>query len=80
MLKETIIEKLTEIFREIFNDNTLVISDDMTANDIEEWDSLSHIDMIFTVEEEFNIKITTKEISRLKNVGDLVTIIENKLD
>jgi len=78
--RETVTLKLTEIFREIFNDDSIVVSDDMTADDIEEWDSLSHVDMICMVEEELDITLTTKEVSRLKNVGKLISVIESKLD
>lgn len=80
MSRETVTLKLTEIFREIFNDDSIVVSDDMTADDIEEWDSLSHVDMICMVEEELDITLTTKEVSRLKNVGKLISVIESKLD
>lgn len=79
MSREDIVLKITEIFREIFDDETIVIEDAMTADDVEEWDSLSHIDMICMVEEEFNVKFITKEISNLNNVGEFIALIEQKM-
>lgn len=79
MEKTTIIEKLTAIFHEIFNDNSIILRDDMTASDVENWDSLTHMLMITKVEEEFGIKFKLKELNKLKMVGDLVSIIETKL-
>lgn len=74
-----IIEKITGIFREVFGDKNIVINDEMTANDVENWDSLTHMLMITKVEEELGIKFKLKELNRLKKVGDLITIIESKL-
>ena len=79
MEKSVIIEKLTAIFHEIFNDNNIVLRDDMTAADVENWDSLTHMLMISKVEEEFGIKFKLKELNKLKMVGDLIAIIESKL-
>lgn len=79
MEKSVIIEKLTAIFHEIFNDNTIVLRDDMTAADVENWDSLTHMLMITKVEEVFGIKFKLKELNKLKMVGDLTSIIESKL-
>lgn len=79
MNRNVIIEKLTAIFHEIFNDNNIVLRDDMTAADVENWDSLTHMLMITKVEEVFNIRFKLKELNKLKMVGDLITIIESKL-
>lgn len=79
MNRNEIIEKLTAIFHEIFNDNNIVLRDDMTAADVENWDSLTHMLMISKVEEVFGIKFKLKELNKLKMVGDLITIIESKL-
>lgn len=78
MEKSVIIEKLTAIFHEIFNDNSIVLRDDMTAADVENWDSLTHMLMITKVEEVFCIKFKLKELNKLKMVGDLISIIESK--
>ena len=79
MTRNEIIEKLTAIFHEIFGDKTIVLSDDMTAADVENWDSLTHMLMITKVEEDLGIKFKLKELNRLKKVGDLISIVESKL-
>ncbi len=70
--------RMTETFRDVFGDPNLVISDGMTAEDVEQWDSLTHINLIVALEREFRVKFTTGEVSKLKNVGDLVALIQNK--
>jgi len=79
MYRNEIYEKLTAIFHEVFNDNTIVLSDEMTAKDVENWDSLTHMLMITKVEEVFDIKFKLKELNKLKMVGDLINTIETKL-
>ncbi len=79
MNKNEIVEKLTNVFHEVFNDNSIVLRDEMTAADVENWDSLTHMLMITKVEEVFGIKFKLKELNKLKMVGDLITIIESKL-
>lgn len=79
MNRNEIIEKLTEVFHEVFNDNNIVLRDDMTAQDVENWDSLTHMLMITKVEEVFEIKFKLKELNKLKMVGDLINTIETKL-
>jgi acyl carrier protein len=74
-----VIEKLTLIFREVFSDNSIELRDNMTADDVERWDSLSHMIMITTVEKEFNIKFKLKDLNKMKQVGDLISTIEGKL-
>lgn len=75
---ERIQERLQNIFREVFNDETLVIRPDMTAEDVEEWDSLTYFQMIMETELEFGIKFTTEEVSSLITVGELINLIESK--
>jgi acyl carrier protein len=72
---DDVLAKLTEIFRDVFDDDTIVARPDMTANEVERWDSLSHIDMLLLVEEGFGIRIPTREIVSLMNVGDLVRLV-----
>ncbi len=79
MNRNEIIEKTTAIFHEIFKDDTIVLRDDMTAADVENWDSLTHMLMITRVEEVFGIKFKLKELNKLKMVGDLISTIEVKL-
>jgi acyl carrier protein len=78
MQVEPHVEKLTTIFREVFDDQSIVLNDQMTANDIGSWDSLSHMLMINQVENAFSIKFSLREINKLKNVGVLIRLIESK--
>lgn len=78
MEHSVVIEKLTSIFREVFGDQNLVLNNDMTANDVASWDSLTHMLMITKVEEDFGIKFKLKELNKLKKVGDLIEVIESK--
>ena len=78
MQTDVLVEKLTAIFRKVFDDETIVLNDQMTANDIGSWDSLSHMLMITQVENAFSIKFSLREINKLKNVGALIRLIESK--
>jgi acyl carrier protein len=75
----SVTEELQEIFREVFFDDELVLSNEMTADDIEEWDSLTHLQLIAEIEKKYHIKFTTAEIKGAANVGDFIGIIEGKL-
>ncbi len=70
---------LTEVFRQVFDDPEIVLSPEMTADDVEGWDSLSHINLIVAVESRFNIRFKQKEVLSFKNVGDLSQCVESKL-
>lgn len=70
--------RITETFREVLNIPTLELRDEMTANEVKGWDSISHIDLIVALEGRFKIRLTTGEVSKLKNVGDLVALIRKK--
>lgn len=75
MTKEEIYEKLNEVFREVFDDDDIVVSASTTADDIEDWDSLEHINLVNAVESEFGIKFTMAQVQGFKNVGEMVEII-----
>ena len=72
-------ERLQEIFRDIFDDEELIIREDMSANDIEDWDSLAQINLLVAIKKEFKINFDLEEVSKYKNVGDMVNAIEKKL-
>ena len=76
---DAIIEQLTAIFRNVFNDETLVLSNEMTAGDVASWDSLTHMLMITEVEKTFSIKFKLREINKLNNVGILIDLIKSKM-
>jgi acyl carrier protein len=71
-------ETLQEIFRTVFEDGELLINEEMTANDVSNWTSLTHLIMIEKVETTFKIKLTLKELIKLKKVGDLLDLIQQK--
>lgn len=75
MDRASIFEKLTEVFRDVFDDGSIVLSDDTTAADIEDWDSLTHITLLATVEEEFGMKFSMKAVQGMQNVGEMVDLI-----
>lgn len=75
MEREKIIAKLTDVFRDVFDNEELAITDATTADDIEEWDSLEHISLIAAVEKAFKMRFTMKEVSRMKNVGEMINIL-----
>ena len=80
MERNAIFEKLNEIFEDVLDlDESPNLTEETSANDIEEWDSLSHIQLIVAIEKEFNLKFTSLEIMKWNNVGEMVDSIEQKL-
>ena len=79
MIKKNVILKLTDIFREIFNNQDIILDIKMTAKDIDNWDSLTHMLLIAEIEEKFSIKFKLKELNNLDNVGNLIEIINEKI-
>jgi len=73
------LKKLNEIFCQVFDEDDLQISPEMTANDVDGWDSLSHINLIVAVESAFKIRFNQKELLTFKNIGDLLASIESKI-
>jgi len=79
MQQEEIYKRLTAILQDVFDDDTLVATPELTAHDVKDWDSVSHITLIVAVEERFGIKFKTAEIEKMKDVGQMVEQIEKKL-
>jgi acyl carrier protein len=75
----TTIEKLNGIFRVVFDNDEIEIRPETTANDVDGWDSLSHVNLILAVEKGFGIRFSQMELLTFKNVGDLVRSVEGKL-
>ena len=71
MSRQEIMDKVTEIFRDVFDDEELIITDSTNSDDIEDWDSLEHISLIISMEKEFNMKFDIKEVNKLENVGQI---------
>lgn len=79
MTVEEIYERLNEVFRDVFDDDTIEVDDLTTADDIDDWDSLEHINLIAAVEKEFDIKFRMGEVSGMKDVGEMVEIIMSRI-
>lgn len=79
MNRQEIMDKLTEVFIGVFDDESIVLNDAMTANDIEDWDSLAHLQLISETEETFGIHFSLGEINNFANVGELISCIEKHL-
>lgn len=75
MEKNEILNKLQEIFRDIFDSDNLIISEDTTAEDIDEWDSLSQISLVCALEEDFDVKFSLNELQELKSVKNIIKIL-----
>jgi acyl carrier protein len=71
--------KLNDIFRKTFPDDSINVSEKTTAADVPAWDSLSHINLILAVEKGFGIRLTTREVRAMANVGDFIALIKQKL-
>lgn len=79
MERDDILAKVQEIFRDELEVEDLVLTDETTADDVEEWDSLSHVQLVVALEKAFGIKFTSREILSWDNVGDLVDCIAGKM-
>ena len=79
MTRQEIFEKLNEIFMDVLDLDNCELTNEVTANDIEEWDSLSHIQLVVAIEKSFGIKFTSFEIMKWRNVGEMVDSLIGKL-
>ena len=74
-----ILQRLTPIFRDTFADDSIIIDENTTADDIEAWDSLSHVNLILAIEIAFDIEFSQREVMSFQNVGDMAACIESKI-
>jgi len=79
MTREDIFKGVQEIFRDIFGEEEIVIQDSTTSDDIEEWDSLNHLNLVCAIEKEYKIKFALGELQSMKDVGMLINLIQSKL-
>ena len=79
MDRNEILNKVTEIGKELFEDDDLVLKEETVAADVEGWDSLAHLQFVGQIEDEFKIKFTMCEVQGFKNVGDLLDTMEKRL-
>lgn len=75
---DDIYRKLSDVFHDVFDDDSIVISPELTAEDVPDWDSLTHIRLILAVQKAFGLKFSASETASLKNVGELATLINSK--
>lgn len=75
----SMLDELTPVFRQVFDDDTITLTTATTADDIDAWDSLSHMNLVVALEMKYKIRFALGELQKLKNVGQLATLIEQKL-
>lgn len=78
MNKSEMISRLNGVFRDVFGDESISVNENTTSADIEDWDSLEHINLIDAVEHEFSLRFKMREVSGMKNVGEMMKIIEER--
>ncbi|NBH85354.1 acyl carrier protein [bacterium C-53] len=80
MSRQEVFDEVQKIFQAVFDDDELMISDSTNSDDIEDWDSLEHINLIIAMEKRFQLKFDIKEVGKLKDVGEMIDLIERKLN
>ena len=80
MTREEVYETLNGVFQDVFDDESKVVNDDTTSEDVDGWDSLEHINLIAAVEQEFGVKFNMGQVVSMKNVGEMVDIILSQID
>lgn len=79
MNRKELFERLNKVFRDVFDDDSICVNEDTTAEDIEDWDSLEHITLIVAIEKEFSIRFSMGEANKFKNVGEMANIILSRI-
>lgn len=79
MSREDLYVRLNDVFRTVFEDESIVVNDSTTSDDIEDWDSLEHINLVVAVEKEFGVKFNMGEINKFRNVGEMVDVIISRV-
>ncbi|MBR5500384.1 MAG: acyl carrier protein [Clostridia bacterium] len=79
LTEKEIYERLNDVFQDVFDDDEITVSANTTAEDIEDWDSLEHIRLIAAVEQNFGIRFKMGEVASMKNVGEMVAIIQSRV-
>ena len=73
-------DALQQVFRDVFGDDTIELTDETTARDIPQWDSLGHVNLMFAIEERFGVRFRGNELAELANVGELERFLEERAD
>ena len=79
MTESEVFARLNKVFRKVFDDSSIVLTRATTAKDIDDWDSIEHITLIGAVEKEFGMRFQMKEVSSMKNVGEMADIIRSRV-
>ena len=79
MTREEVFQKLNSVFQDVFDDDTIIVRDETTAADIEDWDSLEHINLMVAIEKDFGMRFNMAEVTGLKNVGEMVDVIMKRM-
>ena len=80
MSRDQLVSQAQVIFREVLDSPDLVLTDDLTAPKVEGWDSLNHVTLVMTLEEQFKVKFTTREVMGWQNVGQMLDCLQTKLN
>ena len=80
MTREEVYKTLNGVFQDVFDDESIEVNDETTSDDIEDWDSLEHINLIAAVEQEFGVKFNMGQVVSMKNVGEMVDIILSQIE
>ena len=80
MTREEVLETVNAVIQDVFDDDSIRVSDETVASDVDGWDSLMHITLIGTIEDEFDIKFAMKDVVGMKNVGQMIDLIMEQLD
>lgn len=78
MTQTTLLDRLQPVFRDVFEDDDITVTSATTADDVEGWDSLMHVSLMINVERAFGVKFSTSEVASMKNVGELVSLLEQR--
>lgn len=78
MTQEVIIQELNKIFQDTFNDDSISVAIETSADDIEEWDSISHVQLVFAIETAFEVKFSNQEILSLVDIGSIISLVSEK--
>jgi acyl carrier protein len=73
-------ERLADLFRQVFDDDDLILTDETSAHDIPKWDSFAHINLMFSIEQEFGIRFSGNELAELKNIGELKSYLMSRVN
>ena len=79
MQTDVVYAQLSDIFHDVFDNDEIILRPDLTADDVLGWDSLSHVRLILTIQQSFNVKFSAAQTTSLKNVGELVALIQSRM-